>query len=120
MAKGTQYCRCARSQSEFFVINDLLLVECPKRALRHEHVDKPGYSYRDIDGPRHVATWIADLGICVDCQLKAFKCDEGEGCDDEDKVARQLCEAATEEEDPFLRAALWDEYNEYKNIILRQ
>jgi hypothetical protein len=43
-----------------------------------------------------------------------------EGCNDEDKVARQLCEAATEEEDPFLRAALWDEYNEYKNIILRQ
>ena len=43
-----------------------------------------------------------------------------EGCEDEDKVARQLCEAATEEEDPFLRAALWDEYNEYKSIILRQ
>ena len=43
-----------------------------------------------------------------------------EGCEDEDKVARQLCEAATEEEDPFLRAALWDEYNQYKNIILRQ
>jgi hypothetical protein len=43
-----------------------------------------------------------------------------EGCTDDDKVARQLCEAATEEEDPFLRAALWDEYNEYKQIILRQ
>jgi hypothetical protein len=43
-----------------------------------------------------------------------------EGCNDQDKVARQLCEAATEEEDPFLRAALWDEYNEYKEIILRQ
>ena len=43
-----------------------------------------------------------------------------EGCNDEDKVARQLCEAATEEGDPFLRAALWNEYNEYKNIILRQ
>ena len=37
-----------------------------------------------------------------------------------DKVARQLCEAATKEEDPFLRAALWDEYNEYKKIIARQ
>ena len=43
-----------------------------------------------------------------------------EGCNDQDKVARQLCEAATEEEDPFLRAALWDEYNEYKKIIVRQ
>jgi hypothetical protein len=43
-----------------------------------------------------------------------------EGCEDQDKVARQLCEAATEEQDPFLRAALWDEYNEYKTIILRQ
>ncbi|MCZ6498271.1 MAG: hypothetical protein O6765_06065, partial [Gammaproteobacteria bacterium] len=43
-----------------------------------------------------------------------------EGCDDQDKVARQLCEAATEENDPFLRAALWDEYNEYKKIIVRR
>lgn len=43
-----------------------------------------------------------------------------EGCEDEDKVARQLCEAATEEKDPFLRAALWDEYNEYKKIVARQ
>ncbi|HEY8427772.1 MAG TPA: hypothetical protein VIL20_05335, partial [Sandaracinaceae bacterium] len=43
-----------------------------------------------------------------------------EGCNDEDKVARQLCEAATKEEDPFLRAALWDEYNEYKKILARQ
>ncbi|MGE4657407.1 MAG: hypothetical protein AAEI08_00585, partial [Gammaproteobacteria bacterium] len=43
-----------------------------------------------------------------------------EGCDNEDKVARQLCEAATEEEDPFLRAALWDEYNEYNKILARQ
>ena len=43
-----------------------------------------------------------------------------EGCNDQDKVARQLCEAATEEQDPFLRAALWDEYNDYKQIILRQ
>jgi hypothetical protein len=43
-----------------------------------------------------------------------------EGCSDQDKVARQLCEAATEEQDPFLRAALWDEYNEYKKILVRQ
>ena len=43
-----------------------------------------------------------------------------EGCTDTDKVARQLCEAATEEEDPFLRGALWDEYNEYKSILSRQ
>ena len=43
-----------------------------------------------------------------------------EGCEDTDKVARQLCEAATKEEDPLLRAALWDEYNEYKKIIAIQ
>ena len=43
-----------------------------------------------------------------------------EGCEDDDKVARQLCEAATKEEDPLLRAALWDEYNEYKKILARQ
>jgi hypothetical protein len=43
-----------------------------------------------------------------------------EGCEDEDKVARQLCEAATNEEDPFLRGALWNEYNEYKSILARQ
>ena len=43
-----------------------------------------------------------------------------EGCEDEDTVARQLCEAATNEEDPFLRGALWDEYNEYKSILARQ
>jgi len=42
-----------------------------------------------------------------------------EGCDDQDTIARQLCEAATQEEDPFLRAALWDEYNEYKRILGR-
>jgi len=42
-----------------------------------------------------------------------------EGCDDQDRVARQLCEAATKEDDPFLRAALWDEYNEYKKLITR-
>ena len=43
-----------------------------------------------------------------------------EGCEDDDTVARQLCEAATEEEDPFLRAALWEEYNEYNKILARQ
>jgi hypothetical protein len=43
-----------------------------------------------------------------------------EGCEDENTVARQLCEAATDEEDPFLRAALWEEYNEYKRILGRQ
>jgi hypothetical protein len=43
-----------------------------------------------------------------------------EGCEDTDKVARQLCEAATAEKDPFLRSALWDEYNEYKKILARQ
>jgi hypothetical protein len=31
-----------------------------------------------------------------------------------------LCEAATEEKDPFLRAALWNEYNEYRRILARQ
>ena len=46
--------------------------------------------------------------------------DSVEGCEDKDVVARQLCEAASQEDDPFLRAALWDEYNEYKKIILRQ
>jgi hypothetical protein len=43
-----------------------------------------------------------------------------EGCEDPDKVARQLCEAATDEKDPFLRAALWNEYNEYRKILARQ
>jgi hypothetical protein len=43
-----------------------------------------------------------------------------EGCDDSDTVARQLCEAATQEQDPFLRAALWDEYTAYKRILGRQ
>jgi hypothetical protein len=42
-----------------------------------------------------------------------------QGCNDADRVARQLCEAATKEEDPFLRAALWDEYNEYKKLLAR-
>ena len=41
------------------------------------------------------------------------------GCNDQDRVARQLCEAATEEKDPFLRGALWDEYNEYKKLVAR-
>src|SRR5690606_17680797 len=43
-----------------------------------------------------------------------------QGCADADRVARQLCEAATKEEDPFLRAALWEEYNEYRKILARQ
>ena len=43
-----------------------------------------------------------------------------EGCEDEDIVARQLCELATREEDPFLRADLWDEYNEYRRILAGQ
>ncbi len=43
-----------------------------------------------------------------------------QGCSDQDKVARQLCEAATKEADPFLKAALWDEYNEYRKILARQ
>ena len=43
-----------------------------------------------------------------------------EGCEDDDRVARQLCEAATEENDPFLRAALWEEYSEYLKIIARE
>jgi hypothetical protein len=43
-----------------------------------------------------------------------------QGCNDLDKVARQLCEAATQEADPFLRAALWDEYNQYRTILARQ
>jgi hypothetical protein len=42
------------------------------------------------------------------------------GCTDSDKVARQICEAATEEQDPFLRANLWEEYNEWKKILARQ
>ena len=43
-----------------------------------------------------------------------------QGCNDQDKVARQLCEAATTEKDPFLRGSLWNEYNEYKKILARQ
>jgi hypothetical protein len=42
-----------------------------------------------------------------------------EGCNDQDRVARQLCEAATKEADPFLRASLWDEYDEYKRLLAR-
>jgi hypothetical protein len=56
---------------------------------------------------------VRDLGL--DTQTVA----PVEGCDDQDRVARQLCEAATKESDPFLRAALWDEYNEYKQTIAR-
>ena len=43
-----------------------------------------------------------------------------EGCNDEDTVARQLCELATDEEDPVLREQLWEEYNEYLKIVARQ
>ena len=39
--------------------------------------------------------------------------DVGDGSDD-DIVARQLREAAMEENDPELRERLWDEYREYK------
>jgi hypothetical protein len=39
--------------------------------------------------------------------------DVGDGSDD-DVVARQLREAAMEEDDPELREKLWDEYREYK------
>jgi hypothetical protein len=42
-----------------------------------------------------------------------------EGCNDSDRVLRQLCEAATQEKDPFLRSSLWDEYNEYKRVVAR-
>jgi protein-S-isoprenylcysteine O-methyltransferase Ste14 len=31
-----------------------------------------------------------------------------------------LCELATVEEDPFLRAALWEEYNQYRRLVARQ
>ncbi len=42
-----------------------------------------------------------------------------EGCEDDVQVlTRQLCEAATKEEDPVLRSALWDEYNGYKKILI--
>ena len=37
--------------------------------------------------------------------------------DDDDVVARQLREAAMNEEDPELRDKLWDEYRKYKNAI---
>lgn len=41
--------------------------------------------------------------------------DVGDG-DDDDIVARQLREAAMQEEDPVLREKLWDEYRSYKGI----
>ena len=37
----------------------------------------------------------------------------------DDIVARQLREAATQEEDPALREKLWDEYRAYKNGTAR-
>jgi hypothetical protein len=42
--------------------------------------------------------------------------DVGDGSDD-DIIARQLREAATAEDDPELRARLWDEYRAYKDSI---
>ncbi len=45
--------------------------------------------------------------------------DVGDGSDD-DIVARQLREAAMEEEDPELRERLWDEYREYKRSTSAQ
>ena len=42
--------------------------------------------------------------------------DVGDGRND-DVVARQLREAATKEEDPELRAKLWDEYRRYKASV---
>jgi hypothetical protein len=66
----------------------------------------------DAEGGNEAAT-IRDLG--PDTAAVATV----EGCNDPDRVARQLCEAATKEADPFLRAALWDEYNEYKKLVAR-
>ncbi len=44
--------------------------------------------------------------------------DRTQGCEDDEKLlTRQLCEAAMKEEDPFLRSALWDEYDGYKKIL---
>jgi hypothetical protein len=40
----------------------------------------------------------------------------GDGNDD-DIIARQLREAAMEEQDPELREKLWDEYRRYKESL---
>jgi hypothetical protein len=40
-----------------------------------------------------------------------------EGCKDTDNTARQLCELATKEEDPFTRGNLWREYEEYVRVL---
>jgi hypothetical protein len=40
-----------------------------------------------------------------------------EGCTHPDRTARQLCEYATQEEDPFVRGNLWREYEEYVRIL---
>jgi hypothetical protein len=45
--------------------------------------------------------------------------DVGDGSDD-DIVARQLREAAMEEDDPELREKLWDEYRSYKSGIAKR
>ncbi len=39
---------------------------------------------------------------------------------DDDIVARQLREAAMQEQDPELREKLWDEYRKYKGIQARR
>jgi hypothetical protein len=40
-----------------------------------------------------------------------------EGCTDTDNTARQLCEYATAEQDPFVRGELWREYEEYVKVL---
>jgi hypothetical protein len=40
-----------------------------------------------------------------------------EGCTDRDSMARQLCEIATKEEDPFVKGNLWREYEEYVKVL---
>jgi hypothetical protein len=66
-------------------------------------------------GSQQAGSTVGDEGVAPEEQAATVK-----GCNDTEKVARQLCEAATAEQDPFLRAALWDEYNEYKKILARQ
>jgi hypothetical protein len=66
-------------------------------------------------GSQQAGSTAPDSGAPPEEQAASVK-----GCNDTEKVARQLCEAATAEQDPFLRAALWDEYNEYKKILARQ
>ena len=42
-----------------------------------------------------------------------------EGCVDRNVVAKQLCEIASQEQDPLLREALWAEYVQYLRLIGR-